>query len=1068
MFGSRSAGLLLVCAALLRLGLTPGQARAAQSQSLAGHRPAAAVGVQAVGRLPGQSRLRLGIGLPLRNQAELADLLERLYDPASSSYRQWLSVGQFTERFGPAEADCRAVMAFLEAHGLRITATLPSRMIINAEGAVADIERAFQVGLRLYQHPSEGRLFYAPDSEPTLELATPVLHISGLDNFMVPRPAGLRTPRPEGPGGAVPCSGSGPSGSYWGKDFRAAYAPNVALTGTGQFVALLEMDGYYSSDISTYATRAGLGKAPPLVNVLLDDFSGAPGDGNGEVALDIEMAMSMAPGLSGIIVYEGNATQGTAVDNILGRMAGDNLAKQLSGSWMFAVDATTSQIFQQFAAQGQSYFNASGDGGAYVGPVSSPSDNPYITVVGGTTLSTTGPMGSWLSETAWNWFTSGLGTAASAGGVSTLWPIQSWQKGLDMTLNRGSTSKRNLPDVAMVADNVTVISDNGKQVAVGGTSIATPLWAGFIALVNQQAAATQQPSVGFINPAIYALGKASSYTSCFHDIKTGNNTNLDSPDLYYAVPGYDLVTGWGSPSGKNLINHLAPLPQGPLIALAGSSLVSESFVPANGAIDPGETVLVNVSLQSIGAAATTNLVATLMADTNVLAPSDPQVYGALAGGGTTATRAFTFTANGPCGGSISPVIQLQDGPADLGAVVLSFRLGAPLNALHENFDGVAAPALPQGWTTAVSGAASNWVTSNALRDTAPNAASVHSAVLPGISELLSPVIPIATASAQLSFRNFYNMESATDTILAYDGGVLEISLGGGPFADILDAEGSFVAGGYTRTIDSTDDNPLGGRRVWSGVSGTFITTTVNLPAAAAGQSIQLKWRLGMDTGNYLGQSTWCIDTVTVQDGYACSGPASPANLALAQTSFPNPATVGQPLQYLLSITNAGSVPALDASLTDTLPDGVTFVSASPGCTVQGGAVVCGLGLLPSGSNASLTISVLPTAAGSLTNTVVLSSGPSDTNLVSQTNLLVVSALGPPTLSLAPLALGSASVPILFNSVTGLTYTLEYKDSLLDAQWTPLLPAVPGTGGLLLLQDTNAPLQPSRFYRVSCQ
>jgi subtilase family serine protease len=127
-----------------------------------------------------------------------------------------------------------------------------------------------------------------------------------------------------------------------------------------------------------------------------------------------------------------------------------------------------------------------------------------------------------------------------------------------MTTNLGSTTLRNVPDVALTADNIFVIADNGTNYSVGGTSAAAPLWAGFTALINQQAALFGNPTVGFLNPAIYAIGKGPNYNLDFHDITTGNNTNKNVGNKYFAVPGYDLCTGWGTPNGANLINALAP------------------------------------------------------------------------------------------------------------------------------------------------------------------------------------------------------------------------------------------------------------------------------------------------------------------------------------------------------------------------------------------------------------------------------------------------------------------------------------------------------------------------------
>ena len=204
--------------------------------------------------------------------------------------------------------------------------------------------------------------------------------------------------------------------------------------------------------------------------------------------------------------------------------------------------------------------------------MSSPCDDTHIICVGGTTLTTSGPGGAWVSETVWNW---GGGTGSS-GGISTINAIPSWQQGISMVANQGSTSRRNLPDVAMVADNIWVIYGNGKSGSFGGTSCATPLWAGFTALANELALANHEPTVGFINPAVYALGKGSNslgYTALFHDITTGNNESSSSPGKFSAVPGYDLCTGWGTPTGGNLLSALA-LPEPLHITPAADAIIS--------------------------------------------------------------------------------------------------------------------------------------------------------------------------------------------------------------------------------------------------------------------------------------------------------------------------------------------------------------------------------------------------------------------------------------------------------------------------------------------------------------
>jgi hypothetical protein len=333
---------------------------AAERQVLHGHVPAAVtkLNLQLVGRLPATTNLNLAIGLPLRNREVLTKLLQQIYDLRSPNYRHYLTPAQFTEMFGPTEQDYQTLIAFAKANGLTVIGTHPNRTLVDVKATVADIERVFNLTMRVYQHPTEARTFYAPDVEPSVDLAIPVLAIDGLDNFIIPRPMGFQRVRSGQATNAITANGSAPDGvSYMGDDFRAAYVPSTSLTGSGQAVGLLELDGYYATDIATYEHEAGL-LPVPLTNVLVSQFSGNP-DGNarnvGEVSLDIEMAISMAPGLDKVIVYE--ATDDLAfVNDVLNRMATDNLARQLSCSWDIGDNPSRDQIYQQYAAQGAVVF----------------------------------------------------------------------------------------------------------------------------------------------------------------------------------------------------------------------------------------------------------------------------------------------------------------------------------------------------------------------------------------------------------------------------------------------------------------------------------------------------------------------------------------------------------------------------------------------------------------------------------------------------------------------------------------------------------------------------------------
>ncbi|HEY3862508.1 MAG TPA: protease pro-enzyme activation domain-containing protein [Verrucomicrobiae bacterium] len=291
---------------------------AAGSQTLRGHVPRAASAMNAAGLLSATNRLHLVIGLPLRNTEGLSNFLQRLYDPASPDYHRYLAPEQFTEQFGPSQADYNALVVFASASGLKVAATHPGRTLLDVEAPVAAVEKAFHLTIRQYRHPSENRTFFAPDSEPTLDLNVPVLHVTGLDNYFLPHPNAMPIPlgASESP---KPNAGSGPSGAYQGYDFRNAYALGVPLTGSGQVIGLLELGGYDTNDIVKYENITGLPNVA-LQNVLLGGASGLSGPDDSEACLDIEMAVAMAPGVSSVVVYEAPMTVAGWLD-VLGEMA---------------------------------------------------------------------------------------------------------------------------------------------------------------------------------------------------------------------------------------------------------------------------------------------------------------------------------------------------------------------------------------------------------------------------------------------------------------------------------------------------------------------------------------------------------------------------------------------------------------------------------------------------------------------------------------------------------------------------------------------------------------------------
>ena len=681
--------LLKICVGLAFVSATVFSGVAAPGMvALHGHVPAALSRLQPKGLLPAATNLDLAIGLPLRNQAALASLLQQLYDPASPNYHHYLTPEEFTAQFGPTEQDYQKVVNFAKANGLTVTRTHGNRMLVDVSGNVSDIGKAFHVTMRTYRHPDENRDFFAPDVEPSVDANVPVLHISGLDNYFQPRPMLHKMTASQ----AKPALGSGPLGSYMGSDFRNAYVPGASQTGSGQMVGLLQFDsGFLQSDITAYETQAGLPTSIIVKPVLLDGYGGGLGIAPDEVSLDIEMVISMAPGVSKILVFEGDIT-----DDILNAMAASNQVKQLSASWSYGIDATSQQIFKQFAAQGQSFFNASGDYDSWApfGFIYPPCDDPYITIVGGTTLSTTN--NAWASETVWNWGVEyGIDGIGSGGGISSTYALPSWQTNINMTANKGSTTFRNIPDVALTADNVWVIYGGGSSGAFGGTSCASPLWAGFMALVNQQAAAGGKPSLGFINPAIYALAEGPNYTSLFHDTTTGNNRWSLSPNLFDAVPGYDLCTGWGTPIGANLIAalvgaasfHVSP-PAPPygtnLAAMNGSNpngtwslFVQDDTMFDSGVISNG-WVLTLTTASPVGLAADCELLMTNQAGTITLGDNAVFILTVTNYGPSTCSNVF-LSDNLPDGVTFVSVVPTQ-GSANNSATVVTWDIGLLTNS----------------------------------------------------------------------------------------------------------------------------------------------------------------------------------------------------------------------------------------------------------------------------------------------------------------------------------------------------------------------------------------------------
>jgi kumamolisin len=563
------------------------------------------------------------------------------------------------------------VVAYVKANGLTVVGGSRDGMEVQVKGPVSSVESAFHLIMQAYQHPLENRVFYAPDREPTTDLPLPLWHVSGLDNFSIPHPMLVKRSDFAKAHGidtkdvvSHATTGSGPSASFLGSDMRAAYYGGTALTGAGQNLGLLEFVGTDLTDLTTYFKNVGQTNNVPITLLSTDGTSTscvdtrAGGDcDDTEQTLDMTQALGMAPGLASLTEYIGS----TDTAMISAMTTHSPLPTTIGNSWGWTpADPTTlDPFFEKMAAQGQNFFSASGDNSTWSASNEAwPADDAHQIAVGGTDLVTASAAGPWKSETAW---------VDSGGGISPDGiAIPSWQQlsGVINSSNKGSTTLRNGPDVSANANfTFYVCADQTTCTAneFGGTSFAAPMWAGYVALVNQQLANNGEPTIGFLNPTIYAQNITSAYATDFHDITSGTSGSFS------AEVGYDLVTGWGSPNGTGLINALAPIATSPSYSLSATSVsilqgASGSSTVTSTVVDGFDSaVALSASGLPTGVTGTFNPTSITGSGTSTLSLTVASTTAAGSytitvtgvGGGITQTTTFTLTVTAPVTGGFS-------------------------------------------------------------------------------------------------------------------------------------------------------------------------------------------------------------------------------------------------------------------------------------------------------------------------------------------------------------------------------------------------------------------------------
>jgi subtilase family serine protease len=652
----RRLGLFLVAiAALVSLSMVSIDSRA---QTVLTHhvREAALQGqARVVGRLPATQTMQLDIVLPLRDPAGLTLFLKEIYDPTSASFRHFLTPREFTVRFGPTQEEYDAVVRFAQTNGFTVVGGTLDGREVQVKGPVSAIEAAFHLTLRTYQDPTQNRIFYAPDREPTTDLAFPLWHVSGLDNFSIPHPMYVKRSDYASAHGIAPedvvknaTTGSGPSASFLGSDMRAAYYGATALTGAGQNLGLFEYEGTDLADLNTYFANVGQTNNVPITLLSTDGTSTSCVDSRAggdcddtEQTLDMTQAIGMAPGLSSLVMYIGSTD--TAIISAMTTHSPLPTTIGCSWGWTPADPSTLDPYFEQMAAQGQNFFAASGDSSTWSSSNEAwPADDAHVVSVGGTDLTTASAAGPWKSETAWT----DSGGGISPDGIA----IPAWQQlsGVINSSNKGSTTLRNGPDVSANANfSFYTCADQTACLAneYGGTSFATPMWAAYIALANEQLANNGQATLGFINPTIYAQNVTSAYSTDFHDITSGTSGS------YSAVVGYDLVTGWGSPNGTGLINALAPTSTTPAFNISVSP-TAISVVQGNSGTSTVTTAVSGgfSSAIALSASGQPTGVTVSFNPTSIAAPGSGSSTVTLAVASTTAAGTYTITVTGTGGG----------------------------------------------------------------------------------------------------------------------------------------------------------------------------------------------------------------------------------------------------------------------------------------------------------------------------------------------------------------------------------------------------------------------------------
>ncbi|MGA6951568.1 MAG: S53 family peptidase, partial [Candidatus Sulfotelmatobacter sp.] len=534
-------------------------------------------------------------------QDVLNQLVDAQHNPESPYYHQWLTPEQYGERFGVSDADTAQIVSWLQEHGMQVEEVTAGRRSIIFSGTAAQVQTAFHTAIHTYKIGDEVHHANVNDPEIPAALVQVVGGVVSLHDFHSEPMHGLvRKPSPDFSSG----------GAYYlaPADFATIYDLNPlyqqSITGSGQSVAIVARSNINIADARQFRTFFGLPANDPQIIVNGTDPGIWSANEETEADLDVEWSGAVARSATIKFVVSKSTNSSDGVDLSAQYIVNHNLAPVMSTSFGLCEASLGSSgnsflnsLWQQAAAEGITVFVSSGDSGAagcdsasaltatHGRAVNGLCSTPYSVCVGGTEFNdlanptlywspsnSSGTQASALSyipEIVWNASGPDYGLWASGGGASAVYAKPSWQAGTGVPAD----GKRDVPDVALssAGHDGYLIYQNGELYVVGGTSAASPSFAGVMALVVQNTAARQ----GNASVAFYSLAskQRAGGASVFHDTTIGNNS-VPGQAGFNATVGYDQATGLGSINGSILVNHWADATTPPSFhaALSANSL----------------------------------------------------------------------------------------------------------------------------------------------------------------------------------------------------------------------------------------------------------------------------------------------------------------------------------------------------------------------------------------------------------------------------------------------------------------------------------------------------------------